>query len=144
MDKRRFAFVAIFAALVGVAVLTQVSITPAPAQMAAPKVTGKLTDVILKSFDATGLPGIHSIQYRRFSMSPGAKIEGDIIFDDHAELCEPRKGKATAILANGAKVVFAPGGILTIPLGAKAKSVVADAKLGFDEFYWSINVKERK
>lgn len=145
MDKRRFAmFAAMLAVLVGVAVLTQINISPAPAQMAPPKMTGKITDTVVKSFDAIGLPGLHSIQYRRFVMSPGAKIEGDIVFDDHAELCMAQKGAVTATLPDGMKVRHPRGDIFTIPLNAKLKVVAADPKLGFDEFYWSINLKERK
>ena len=60
MDRRRFvAFAAMLAVLFVVAVLTQVTITPAPAQMAPPKMTGKISDTVVKSFDAIGLPGLH-------------------------------------------------------------------------------------
>jgi len=105
--------------------------------------TGKFTDTIVKSFDAIGLPGLHSIQYRHFTASPGAKVE-NIVFDDHAELCMPRKGAITATLPDGSKHTFKGGDLFTIPLNAKFPLLVMDSKAGFDEFYWSINIKERK
>ncbi len=144
MDKRRFAiFAAMLAVLMGVVVLTQITITSAPAQMGPEKVTGKVTDKIVKSFDAMGLPGIHSIQYRRFVMSPGARIE-NAVFDDHAELCEARKGTITVTTPDGSKHKFKGGDIFNIPLNTQFKLITVDAKVGFDEFYWSVNIKERK
>lgn len=147
MNRNRSAvLVTILSVLIGVAMLTQVGITPTPAQTAAPKVTGKITDTVVKSFDAAGLPGIHSIQYRHQVYSPGAKIEGTVAFvmSDHARLCEPRKGKLTATLEDGSKVVFTPGAFLTVPLGVRTKLLVADAEAGFEQFYWSINISGRK
>ncbi len=144
MRRRLLGFLGFTVVLVAVAVVTQFTLTSVPAQMAQPKETGKIQDTVIKSFDALGLPGIHSIQYRHFTMSPGAKIEGTVVFDDHAELCEPKKGTLTATLENGSKVVFTAGAILNVPLNTKTKLMVADKKSGFDELYWSINVKERK
>jgi hypothetical protein len=144
MRRRLLSFISFLVFLVAVAIITQVTLTPVPAQMAEPKMTGKIQDKVIKSFDSLGLPGIHSIQYRRFTMSPGAKIEGTVVFDDHAELCEPKKGVLTATLDNGSKVVFRAGAILNVPLNTKTKLIVADLKAGFEELYWSINVKERK
>jgi quercetin dioxygenase-like cupin family protein len=146
MERRRsVAFVTILAVLTVVAVATQLTIAPSPAQMAAPKMTGQISDKIVKSFDGMGLPGIHSIQYRHFVMGPGAKIEGDInLSDDHQELCTPVRGTITVTFPDGSKHSFKKGDIFTVPLNTKAKLVTVDASVGFDEFYWSINIKERK
>ncbi len=139
------ALVTILAALMAVAVATQLAIAPGSAQTAEPKMTGKISDKIVKSFDGMGLPGIHSIQYRRFVMGPSAKIEGDInLGEDHQELCTPTKGSITVTFPDGSKHTFKKGDIFTVPLNLKAKLVTADPRVGFDEFYWSINTKERK
>ncbi len=144
MDRRRFAiFAAMLTVLMAVVVVTQFTITPAPAQMGPMKVTGNVTDKIIKSFDASGLPGIHSIQYRRFVMSRGARIE-NAVFDDHAELCTARKGTITVTTPDGSKHTFKGGDIFNIPLNTQFKLITVDAKVGFDELYWSVNVKERK
>ena len=144
MERRRLvARVALLTLLTLVAVATQLTIAPSSAQTTEPKMTGKFSDKIIKSFDASGLPGLHSIQYRHFTASPGAKVE-NLVFDDHAELCMPRKGSITGTLADGSKHTFKGGDIFTIPLNANFKLLVMDSKLGFDEFYWSINIKERK
>lgn len=146
MDKRRFpAFVAMISMLGVVVLLTQVNITPAPAQMAQPKITGKMTDVVLKSFDAMGLPGLHSIQYRRLVLSPGFRIEGEVnLGENHAELCMPRRGSITVTLPDGSRHTFKAGDIFNVPLNMKAKRVTVDRKLGFQEVYWSLNTKARQ
>lgn len=145
MDRRRVVFAAIMAALFGVAVLTQVRITPAPAQMAAPTIKGKMTDVALKSFDGMGLPGIVQIQYRRANMSPGFRIQGEVnLGEDHMELCTPTKGSITVTLLDGSKHTFKRGDIFNVPLNLKAKLVTVHARDGFVETYWSINYKKRK
>lgn len=142
---RLVTFVAVLAGLAVVAVATQLTTAPGSAQMAAPKMTGKISDKIVQSFDGMGLPGIHSIQYRHFVMGPGAKIEGDInLTEDHQELCTPVRGSITVTFPDGSKHTFKKGDIFTVPLNTKAKLVTVDAKAGFDEFYWSINIKERK
>ncbi len=139
------ALVTILAGLMAVAVATQLAIVPSSAQVAAPKITGKISDKIVKGFDGMGLPGIHSIQYRHFVMSPGAKVEGDQnLTEDHQELCTPVRGSITVTFPDGSKNTFKKGDIFTIPLNTKAKLVAANAKAGFEEFYWSINIKERK
>ncbi len=146
MDRRRFvAFAAFTAALVAVAVATQFTISPAPAQMAGPKVTGKFTDVVLKSFDGMGLPGIVQIQYRRATYNPGFKIEGEVnLGENHQELCTPARGSITVTLLDGSKHTFKAGDIFTVPLNMKAKLVTVDRKVGFRETYWSLNTKPRK
>ncbi len=146
MERRRLiTLVTILSGLIAVAVATQLAITPGSAQVAAPKMTGNISDKIVKSFDGMGLPGIHSIQYRHFVMGPGAKIEGDVnLGEDHQELCTPIKGSITVTFPDGSKHAFKKGDIFTVPLNTMAKLVTADAKVGFDEFYWSINTKERK
>ena len=91
--NRWLVFAALLTVLAGVGVLTQMSIAPVPAQMSQPKITGRVVDKVVKSFDAAGLPGIHSIEYRRFTMSPGAKVEGEFAFDgdqlERAEVAKP-------------------------------------------------------
>ena len=144
MDRHRFAVFAVTVlALVGVAVMIQVTITHTSAQMVQPKVTGKVTDTIIKSFDALGLPGIHSIQYRRLDFRPGAKVE-NVAFDDHAELCIAIKGSFIATLPDGSTRTSKKGDVFVVPLGTKFKVAVADSKLGYADLYWSINIKERK
>ena len=142
--NRWLVFAALLTVLAGVGVLTQMSIAPVPAQMSQPKITGRVVDKVVKSFDAAGLPGIHSIEYRRFTMSPGAKVEGEFVFDGYAVLSVARSGKITVTFPDGSKATFKAGDMFTIPAGAKTKLFVADAKIGWDEFYWSINLKERK
>ncbi len=143
--RRKVALVTILTGLMAVAVATQLAIAPGSAQMAEPKMTGNISDKIMKGFDAMGLPGIHSIQYRHFVMGPGAKIEGDInLGEDHYELCTPIKGSVTATSPDGSKHTFKKGDIFTIPLNTMAKLITVDPKAGFEEFYWSINTKERK
>lgn len=145
MDRRRFsAFVAMISMLGVVALLTQINITPAPAQVAAPKISGKMTDVVLKSFDAMGLPGLHSIQYRRLVLSPGFRIEGEAnMGENHAELCMGRKGSVTVILLDGSRHTFKAGSIFNIPLNMKVKRLTVDRKVGFQEVYWSLNTAAR-
>lgn len=130
--------------LVAAVLIAQIAIAPVPAQMSQPKITGRVVDKVVKSFDASGLPGIHSIEYRRFTMSPGAKVDGEFVFDGYAVLSVARSGKITVTFPDGSKAAFKGDDVFTIPAGAKTKVFVADAKLGWDEFYWSINLKERK
>lgn len=145
MDRRRVVLGAILAALFGVAILTQVAIAPAPAQMAAPKITGNMRDVALKSFDGMGLPGIVQIQYRRATMAPGFRIVGEVnLGEDHMELCTPSKGSITVTLLDGSKHTFKRGDIFTVPLNMKAKRVTVHSRDGFVETYWSINTKKRQ
>lgn len=146
MEQRRFVgFLGIMAVLVGVAVAIEVAITPAPAAEMAPKITGKVTDTVLKSFDGLGLPGIVQIQYRRFVAAPGFKIEGEVnLGEDHYELCTVVKGRINLTLLDGSKVSHSGGDIFVVPLNAKAKLVTVDPTAGFRETYWSINLKPRK
>lgn len=143
--NRRMVFVAMLTALAVVAVLTQISIAPAPAQMAQPKMTGKVTDKVLKSFNGLGIPGLVQIQYRQFVASPGFKIEGEVnLGENHYELCTARRGSITVTTLDGAKHTFKGGDIFNVPLNMKAKRVTVDAKAGFVETYWSLNTKPRK
>lgn len=127
----------VFATLV---VLIQVSKPALPAQTPQSKVAGKITNTLIKSFDAAGLSGLVSIEYRRFAASPGTKIENFIF--DHAELCTPTKGNAIATLPDGSTLKAKAGDIFTIPLGANFKTVVFDAKLGWVDLCWFLNVKK--
>jgi hypothetical protein len=142
--NRRQVFPALLIVLVCAVLIAQIAIAPVPAQMSQPKITGKVVDKVVKRFDAAGLPGIHSIEYRRFTMSPGAKVEGEFVFDGYAVLSVARSGKITVTFPDGSKATFKGEDVFTIPSGAKTKLFVADAKLGWDEFYWSINLKKRK
>jgi hypothetical protein len=55
-----------------------------------------------------------------------------------------RKGSIAVTFPDGSKATFKAGDIFSIPAGAKVKLIVADAKAGWDEFYWSINMKKRQ
>ncbi len=144
MARRKVAFFAFLAVLVSIAVATQIAITPAPAQVQ-PKITGTVTDKILKSFDGMGLPGVVQIQYRRFRARPGFKIEGEFnLGEDHYELCIANGGSLTVTLLDGSKHTFKKGDIFTVPLNLKTKLVTVDRNVGFDDLYWSINLKPRK
>ncbi len=70
--KRWLMLAALLAALASAALIAQLVIAPIAAQPAQAKVTGKVVDKVIKTFDAAGLPGVHSIEYREFSMSQGA------------------------------------------------------------------------
>ena len=106
--------------------------------------TGKVTDKIIKHFDAVGLAGVRSIEYRRLTMAPGAVKEGNMMFDDHAELCIVAKGTITVTLADGTKQTYKEGDIFIVPLGTKRKVVAADPKLGYEELYWRIQTKAHR
>jgi len=140
--NRWLIFPALLTVLIGVVLIAQIA--PVPAQMSQPKITGRVVDKVVKTFDAAGLPGVHSIEYRRFTMSPGAKVDGEFVFDGYAVLSVARRGKITVTFPDGSKATFNGDDVFAIPAGAKTKLFVADAKLGWDEFYWSINLKKRK
>lgn len=123
-----------------VALATRFTPTHAEAQAAAPKIIGKVTSTIIKSFDAAGLPGLVSIQYRRVTASPGTRIE-NLTFADHAELCIPEKGRAVITLPDGSKLTAKQGDVFTIPLGATFKLVEFDKNLGWIDLCWFLNVK---
>ncbi len=122
--------------------LTYGPIRQAPAQHGGNvRITGKVTDKILKPFNAAGLPGVTSIQYRRLTMSPGAVMKGKMVMTDHIKLCVVEKGSVTITYADGSTHRYRQGDIFVEPLGLTEASLVADAKEGFVELYWSINVK---
>ena len=139
MANRRFVlFAAMLAVLVGVAVLTQAAITPAPAQeMAKPKVVGSMKETVIKDFGSINLPGVKSVRYMRLVMKPGFRGE-NLTMEDGTDLCEAKKGSITVTLPDGNKVTYKAGDIFTIPLGLKAKLITVDPKVGFDEFFWRI------
>ena len=138
MDRRRFAaFAAMLVVLVGVGVLTQVTITPAPAQeMMKPKMTGKITDKTIKEFTGLNIPGVKSVKYARLTLGPNASI-APMEVNEGTDLCMARSGSVTVTLPDGKKSTSKAGDIFILPLGLKAKVAVAGPQ-GYDEFYWRI------
>lgn len=138
----------VVAVLIGAVVLMQLTISPAPAQHGAVgkvKVTGKVTDKLLKHFDgsAAKLGSVRTIELRRMTMAPGATMEGEIVSHDHADLCIVEKGSVTFTMADGSKRTFKEGDIYIKPVGRKVKLVAADPNLGYQELTWTIQVKTR-
>ncbi|MGQ0551403.1 MAG: hypothetical protein ACT4PY_17220 [Armatimonadota bacterium] len=140
MKNRRFVvFAGILAVLVGVAVWTQVTITPAPAQeVMKPKVTGKVTDKTLKEFSGTdfNVPGIKSVKFARLTLGPNAKVE-PMTAEGYGDLCNATRGTITVNLDGGKKVTYKAGDIFIVPMGMKAPSVQA-GPAGYDETYWRV------
>lgn len=130
-------------ALVAIGGLLHLATAPAPAQHGANvHVTGKVVDKLLKHFEGShGLTGVRAIEYRRFTMAPGATMSGDMVFDDHADLCIVEKGSVIFTMADGSTRTFRAGDVYITPRGAKQKRAVADPKLGFQELMWVIKVK---
>ncbi len=138
MDKRRFsALAATFSILLGIALWTQVTIAPAPAQEMKPKMTGSMVEKIIHDFGNLNLPGVKAVRYMRGTMAPGFRGE-NIPMEDGTDLCEARKGSITVTLPDGMKVFHKAGDIFTLPLGLKTKLITVDSKLGYDEFFWRI------
>ena len=121
--------------------LTQVSMTEA--QHKGAKVTGKVTDKLIHHFDASGVPGVLSIDYRRLVMDPGARMEGKMYMDDHVEFCIVEKGAVTITTADGVKRTYKEGDAFIKPKGLKQTLIAADPQQGFVELYWIINLKGR-
>ncbi len=122
--------------------LTQVTITDAPGQHGGNvQVMGHVTDKVVNTFEHSGLPGVGSVQYRRFVMSPGAKMEGLMAMDDHAEFCIVEKGSATVTFADGSRRTYKEGAVFVVPKGTRQTAIVADTQAGFVELYWKINLK---
>lgn len=136
------------AVLVAIGVLMHLTISPAPAQHGATgkvKVTGKVTDKLLKHFagSAAKLSSVRKIELRRMTMAPGATMQGEMVSHDHADLCIVEKGGVTFTMADGSKRTFKEGDIYIKPVGNKVKLVAADPNLGYQELTWSIAVKKR-
>lgn len=129
------------AALIAGILLAQVTMTEA--QHKGAKITGKVTDKLIQHFDASGLPGVLSIDYRRLVMDPGARMEGKMFMDDHVEFCIVEKGAATITTADGTKRTYKAGDAFIKPKGLKQTVVAADPQQGFVELYWIINLKGR-
>jgi len=149
MASRYYAgLVLALAVLVAVGVMMQLTISPAPAQhgaMGKVKVTGKVTDKLLKHFEgsAAKLGSVRTIELRRMTMAPGATMQGEIVSNDHADLCIVEKGSVTFTMADGSKRTFKEGDIFIKPVGRKVKLVAADPNLGYQELAWTIQVKTR-
>lgn len=135
-------------AVIALGVLMQLTISPAPAQHGATgnvKVTGKVTDRLLKHFEgsAAKLGTVRTIELRRMTMAPGATMVGEMANHDHADLCIVEKGSVTYTMTNGSKRVFKEGDIFIKPVGNKVKAIAADPSLGYQELAWTIQVKSR-
>ena len=131
-----------FMALVVVTLLAAVLIREAPAQHGAGlKVTGRVTDKIVAHFGPSGLPGVRSIEYRRLVMAPGARMEGRLVMDDHAQFCVVEKGSVTITTAGGAKHTYKTGDAFVKPKGFTQTLFAADPQQGYVELYWIINLK---
>lgn len=149
MARRYYAgLVLALAVLVAVGMLMQLTISPAPAQHGAMdkvKVTGKVTDKLLKHFEgsAAKLGSVRTIELRRMTMAPGATMQGEIVSHDHADLCIVEKGSVTYTIADGSKLTFKEGDIYIKPVGRKVKLIAADRDLGYQELAWTIQMKTR-
>ncbi len=143
MDRRRFVvFASVLAVLVGVGVLTQLSISPAPAQeIGKPKLMGSMAEKVIKDFGDMNLPGVKSVRYMTLTMKPGFRGE-NLPMDDGTDLCEATRGSITVVLPDGQKVFHKAGDIFTIPLGLKTKVITVDPKLGYVENFWRIVPKK--
>ena len=75
------------------------------------KVTGNVSDKLIQRFGASGLSGASSIEYRRLTMKPGARMEGLMVMDDHAEFCFVEKGAVTMTTAAEAKRTYRAGDV---------------------------------
>lgn len=104
-------------------------------------VSGEMSDKIIKAFDAAGLTGVSSIEYRRLTMSPGARLEGKGHPTSHVELCIVEKGSVTYSLLDGSRRTYSEGDVFIVPKGAVESSIAADSKAGFVELYWNIHLK---
>ncbi|MGH8245558.1 MAG: cupin domain-containing protein, partial [Gammaproteobacteria bacterium] len=129
------------AAFVAGILFSQVTVTEA--QHKGAKITGKVTDKLIHHFDASGLPGVLSIDYRRLDMAPGSKMEGKMFMDDHVEFCIVEKGAVTITTADGTKRSYKQGDAFIKPKGLKQTVMEADPQQGFVELYWIINLKGR-
>ena len=140
MRRTSLWIVSISLAFVVTAWLTQVTMTDAPGQHGGHvKITGHVADKLVKAFEHSGLPGVSSVQYRRFVMDPGSKMEGLMAMDDHAEFCIVEKGSAIATFADGSKRTYKEGDVFVVPKGTKQTAIIADAQAGYVELYWKIN-----
>lgn len=137
MERRLVMLAAILAVLVAVAAWTQITIVPAPAQMK-PKVTGKITEKILKEFTGTdfGVPGIKSVAFGRLTMSPNAKLE-PMTSEGYGDLCNATRGTIIVSLDGGKKVTHKAGDIFFVPMGMKAPAIQAGPS-GYDETFWRV------
>jgi quercetin dioxygenase-like cupin family protein len=138
----------VLAVLAGLGVLLQLTMSPAPAQhgaMGKVKVTGKVTDKLLKHFEgsAAKIGSVRTIELRRMTMAPGATMKGEMASHDHADLCIVEKGSVTYTMADGSKRTFKEGDIFIKPVGGKLKQIAADPSLGYQELVWTIQVKTR-
>ena len=135
MERRRFVvFAAMLTVILGIAVLTQVTIKPAPAQPMTPKMTGKITEKTIAEFKDLNLPGIKNVKYVNFTAAAGAKIEN--LEFDHVELCITKRGTVVVTLADGQKVTHKTGDVFIIPNGLKTKLIAFPT--AYEESHWLI------
>jgi quercetin dioxygenase-like cupin family protein len=105
------------------------------------KITGKVSDKLIRRFDSSGLAGARSIEYRRLTMDPGARMDGLIVMDDHVEFCIVEKGRVTITSADGALRTYKAGDTFIKPKGLKQTVMAADPQDGYVELYWIIHLK---
>ena len=141
----RFASIMLVLIVLLVVVLMQLTISTAPAQHGGKvKVTGKVTDKLLKHFEgSSGMAGVRTIELRRLTMAPGATMEGEMVFEGHADLCVVQKGSVTITMVNGKQVTYKEGDIYINPVGSKLKGMAAHSTDGFEELMWVINLNKK-
>src|SRR5512132_340694 len=122
MERRRFVvFAAMLTVIFGVAILTQVTIKSAPAQMMQPKMIGKIEEKTLHEFKDLGLPGVKTVKYVHVTAATNARIEN--LEYDHAELCVTRRGTVVVTLPDGQKITHKTGDVFIVPNGIKTKTI---------------------
>lgn len=143
MKGRRLpAFLVICTALIALAIGIQLATSPVAAQHGMNvKITGKVTNKLIAHFGPSGLSGVRTIEYRRLVMAPGARMEGQMVMEDHAEFCIVEKGSVTITTADGAKRTYKAGDVFIKPKGLAQTLVAADPREGYVELYWIINLK---
>ena len=136
MERRRLiVLAAVLTVILGVAVLTQVTIKPAPAQMMGPvKMTGKIVEKTIAEFKDLNLPGIKNVKYVSFSAAANAKVEN--LEFDHVELCTTGRGTVVVTLADGQKVTHKAGDVFVVPMGLKTKTIAFP--VAYQENHWQI------
>ncbi len=139
----RISLTSLFAVLLGAVLLAGVMISDAPAQHGKVKITGKVTDKLIAHFGPSGLSGVRTVEYRRLAMAPGARMEGQMVMEDHAEFCIVESGSVTMTTADGAKHTYKAGDVFVKPKGLHQTVIAADPQHGYVELYWVIHLTGR-
>lgn len=127
-------------AVVGTMLLAGVLVSDAPAQHANVKITGKVTDRLIAHFGPSGLSGVRTVEYRRLVMAPGARMEGQMVMEDHAEFCIVESGSVTITTADGTKRTYKAADIFVKPKGLHQTLIAANPQQGYVELYWVIHL----